>query len=223
MAGSTVGCIDRITGHNDISRIAALVAALGVKDPYSSQHSRRVSWLARNLANLIQLPKEEEYVACLGGLLHDLGKIVISDEVLSKPAALTASEWDEIRSHPTAGALILRAANFSEKVISVVWHHHEDFNGSGYPDGLSGEEIPLPARIVRVADTFDALTTDRPYRQSYSASDALRLLEVGAWSAFDPVVVSAMVRLVRATNFHMAVDNDCPIFRNRGDLFRLKG
>lgn len=220
--GSSLQCLRTATPF-DISTIAALLAALGIKDRYCLEHSRRVSRLARELARFFELPQEQQYKACLGGLLHDLGKIFVTDSVLFKSTPLTESEWLEMQAHPATGALVLRMAKFSEDIVLVVRHHHEDFAGTGYPDSLRGEEIPFLARIIRVADAFDALTTDRPYRRGYSVTEALGLLRMGTGSSFDPAIVSAMRELISSMGFRVQVDDGCLIFRAKPGLLPSQG
>jgi putative nucleotidyltransferase with HDIG domain len=172
--------------------IGALAAALDARDPYTAGHSQRVSDLSVLLALEMELPEQDRETLRLGALLHDIGKIGISDSVLRKPGKLTAEEFDHIKMHPVLGARILRPATFLESHLPVVELHHERPDGRGYPHGLRGEEIPLFARIVHVADAFDAMTSARAYRPARPAADAMAELWRNVGTDFDPRVVQAM-------------------------------
>ncbi|MBC7337817.1 MAG: HD domain-containing protein, partial [Clostridia bacterium] len=139
-----------------LSAVQALAAALEAKDVYTRGHSVRVSKWARSCARLLGLSAEEQEQVYLAGLLHDLGKIGVSEGILLKPGPLIPEERKEMQNHPEVGTRILEPARFPAAVIAAVRHHHEDYGGGGYPAGLSGEEIPLLARILRVADAYDA-------------------------------------------------------------------
>lgn len=173
--------------------VRSLVGAIEAKDPYTMGHSVRVAeytiGIARHMA--IDEPQLErlEYAA----LLHDLGKVGIPRSLLAKPAALTATEIAEIRRHPDIGASIIETVPYLEDIVSTVQHHHERVDGAGYSAGLAGIAIPLPARILAVADSYDAMTSERPYRSALSTIEALRELEAHSGSQFDEDVVRAMV------------------------------
>jgi putative nucleotidyltransferase with HDIG domain len=160
-----------------ISTLTAIAAALGIKDPYTQGHARRVSIYARRLATRIGLnPAEVENIR-LGGLLHDIGKIGLSEQVLNNTRnRLSADMLAEVRQHPQIGVAILKDFNFPKAVIDFVHFHHEKMDGSGYPHGLRSDQIPLGAKIVRVADCFDAITTDRPYQHRKSWIAAFGIL-----------------------------------------------
>jgi len=160
-----------------ISTLTAIAAALGIKDPYTQGHARRVSIYARRLATRIGLnPAEVENIR-LGGLLHDIGKIGLSEQVLNNTRnRLSADMLAEVRQHPQIGVAILEHYNFPKAVIDFVHFHHEKMDGSGYPHGLRSDQIPLGAKIIRVADCFDAITTDRPYQQRKSWIAAFGIL-----------------------------------------------
>jgi HD-GYP domain-containing protein (c-di-GMP phosphodiesterase class II) len=134
----------------------------------------------------------------LGALLHDVGKIGVNDGVLRKPAKLEPDEWEHMQGHPELGAHMLRDVPFLQASLSCVLYHHERYDGRGYPYRLTGEDIPLEARIVSVADTYDAMTSDRPYRKGLPASVALEEIARCAGSQFDPLVVDAFLRVVEA-------------------------
>ena len=157
--------------------LSAIAAALGIKDPYTEDHGRRVAIYARRLAERIGLTTDETEKIRLGGLLHDIGKIGLSEQVLKNTGnRLPADMLAEVRQHPQIGVAILKGFNFPQAVIDFVHFHHEKMDGSGYPHGLMGSQIPLGAKIIRVADCFDAITTDRPYQKHKSWIEAFGIL-----------------------------------------------
>ncbi len=180
-----------------LSNVQALAAALEAKDVYTRGHSIRVAKWARSCARKLGLDAEEEEQVYLAGLLRDLGKIGILEDILLKPGPLTPEERKEVEGHPEIGARILEPARFPAAVIAAVRHHHEDYGGGGYPAGLSREEIPLMARIIRVADAYDAMTSARPYRQAFTTQEAMDELKRCAGRQFDPRVVEAFLRIPR--------------------------
>jgi len=173
--------------------IKALAQALEAKDEYTQGHSERVAEVAVGIAHYLSLAENEINDMWLAGFLHDIGKIGIQETVLNKPGKLSASEWDLIQQHPVLAERILCPIEELSEVIKVVRHHHERFDGSGYPDGLEGSEIPLGARILSVADAYDALTSKRSYRDALSHEDAVGVLEDAAGTQFDPVIVRAFL------------------------------
>jgi putative nucleotidyltransferase with HDIG domain len=172
--------------------IRALAAALDARDPYTAGHSDRVSVLSVAIARALGLPDDDIEVIRLGALLHDIGKIGVPDAVLLKPGSLTAVEFDIIKQHPTAGARILRSVPFLVPHIPIVELHHERPDGRGYPHGLRGEDIPMAARIVHVADAYDAITSKRAYRGARSSGEALQELWRFAGTQFHAEVVGAL-------------------------------
>jgi diguanylate cyclase (GGDEF)-like protein len=182
--------------------IAALVASLRAKDPIIGAHSERCSWYVARLAQELDFSEEEASALRLAALLHDIGKLTIPDDVLSKPGPLNEEEWAEMRQHPTTAVHILSGMASTDDAIPAIHHHHEHFDGSGYPDGLAGEEIPLASRILLVADAFDAMTTDRPYGRGMSVEEAVEELKRHSGSQFDPAVVEAFVRMIRRDGGH---------------------
>ncbi len=175
----------------------SLASALDARDRYTAGHSRRVSGFACAIAREMGVPPEQLEEIRIGALLHDIGKIGIADGVLQKEGKLTAEELALIRQHPTIGRRILAGVHGFQAYLHAVELHHENWNGTGYPWGLHGEEIPLAARIVRVADAYDAMTTDRPYRRGIAHEQAIRLLEQNAGVQFDPAIVRAAAVLAR--------------------------
>jgi putative nucleotidyltransferase with HDIG domain len=181
-----------------VGTLEALVQALDARDPYTAGHSLRVTELSLALARWLPLDDALMRPLRLGALLHDVGKIGVEDACLQAARALTDAEFDQIKRHPGLGHRILEPLEDLDEVRAIVRHHHERWDGTGYPDGLRAERIPLPARIIAVADTIDAITSDRPYRRG-SPLD-LALGEVRRWSGqqFDPEVVKALDRAVSA-------------------------
>lgn len=177
--------------------LAALMSALDARDRETEGHSTRVSELACRLGKEMGLDAGQLKALERGSLLHDIGKIGISDTILHKPARLTEEEWEIMRLHPDIGAHIVEGIPFLEETEPVIRYHQERWNGSGYPLGLRGTEIPLLARIFAVADAFDALISDRPYRRGIPVEDALRHLKEQAGILFDPMVVSKFEALLR--------------------------
>ncbi|NCB38579.1 MAG: HD domain-containing protein [Erysipelotrichia bacterium] len=177
-----------------ISTIEVLATAIDAKDPYTQGHSRRVTCYSVAIAEELNLaPKEIENIR-YAGLLHDVGKIGIKDSIIRKPGRLTDEEYAIIKKHPTIGAKILRPVDFLADKIPGVLHHHEYYDGRGYPEHLTGETIPLAGRIICVADAFDAMTTNRPYRKGLSVKTAVGELEKFSGKQFDPVCVEAFLK-----------------------------
>ncbi|HEX2458783.1 MAG TPA: HD domain-containing phosphohydrolase, partial [Vicinamibacterales bacterium] len=176
-----------------VGAIRALAAALDARDPYTAGHSERVSALSLQIGQQMQLSKADLDVLKLGALLHDIGKIGISDAVLRKPAPLTPVEFEQIKRHPALGARILRLVPFLTPHLSIVELHHERPDGQGYPFGLRGTDIPLAARIVHVADAFDAMTSARAYRPARGALEAIAELQRHSGTHFDPASVDALI------------------------------
>jgi putative nucleotidyltransferase with HDIG domain len=172
--------------------IRALAAALDARDPYTAGHSERVSVLAVSIGRALNLTADELEVIRLGALLHDIGKIGVPDDVLRKPGALTAHEYEIIKEHPVLGARILRSVPFLARHIPIVELHHERPDGRGYPHGLHGDDIPLAASIVHVADAYDAITSARAYRAARPSGEALRELWRHAGTEFQAEIVGAL-------------------------------
>lgn len=170
----------------DMARV--LAEALGEKDIYTQGHSRRVTEYALMLGRRLELPAPQLDILRLAALLHDIGKIGVPGKILRQQEPLCADDWLCIRKHPDSSANILRDLQGEEAAMirRAIRHHHEKWDGSGYPDGLVGEEIPLLARIISLADTFDAITTDRPYRRGKSSAEAMAEIQKGCGSQFDP-------------------------------------
>jgi ribonuclease P protein subunit RPR2 len=177
--------------------LLGLANALEAKDPCTRGHSERVGAWGGRIATALGLPDAEIDTITQAGLLHDIGKIGVPEAVLRKRGPLGREEWALMRSHPVVGAQIVAPFDFFAGGALIVRHHHERWDGSGYPDGLLGAAIPLGARIVAVADVFDALTSDRPYRPALPRETALAYLAEEAGRTLDADVVAALLGLVR--------------------------
>lgn len=181
-----------------VQTIRALAEAVDAKDSYTRGHSERVGVYASKMGREIGLPKEVIERVYISGLLHDVGKIGVRDAVITKPDRLTPEEYEEIKMHPEIGARILQPVEFLSDVVSCVRHHHEWYDGCerGYPDQIAGDSIPLPSRIIIVADTVEAMTSDRPYRKGLQLDAVERELVKYSGSQFDPRCVDVMLRLL---------------------------
>jgi putative nucleotidyltransferase with HDIG domain len=181
--------------RNLVDTITAFVNAIESKDRYLKGHSARVALYSAEIAQALGMTTEMVDVVRRGAMLHDLGKLSIMDTILRKPERLTPDEFAIIKSHPVVGAKILEPLRFLTRETCAVRHHHERFDGTGYPDGLRGEDIPLVARVVTVADVFDAITSNRPYRAALPVEAAREEIARGCGSHFDPVVTEAFLRI----------------------------
>jgi len=175
------------------STIKALAASIDAKDHYTRGHSQRVTEFALLGASSLPMSSEELEILEYAGILHDIGKIGIPDSILRKPGPLTQEEWEIIRQHPEIGANIIEDIPFLEEARNLAMHHHERYDGGGYPQGLAGENIPLGSRLLAVADTFDAMTTDRAYRKALTTDDALNELRKVCGMQLCPVAVEAFI------------------------------
>lgn len=181
-----------------IGSLRAFVAAVDAKDPYTRGHSERVASFSRTIARYLQLPEETQHKIWIGALLHDVGKIGVEDRILRKEGVLAPDEYEQMKMHTVMGAEIVAPIEQLKEMIPAIRWHHEAWNGRGYPDGLKGEQIPLFARIVAVADTFDAITTNRPYQQAYSLQFAVETITRLTGSRFDAKIVTAFLRAFEA-------------------------
>lgn len=176
--------------------VVALAAAAEARDSYTYEHIGRVAELSVLIGQAIGLPKMRLRSLTQGAMLHDIGKLYISAAVLRKPDKLTPEEFEHVKQHPALGYQLLARLRGSWREALVIRHHHEWYNGSGYPDGLKGDEIPLEARIVAVADTYDALTTDRPYRPALSHQEAITIVQKEGGTHLDPSCVKAFMQVI---------------------------
>ncbi|WP_051962896.1 HD domain-containing phosphohydrolase [Mesoaciditoga lauensis] len=172
-----------------------LVKALEKYNVYTKGHSERVAECSRNIAKMMGMDEEAQRKIHQAGLLHDVGKIFVPLEILNKNGKLTSEEYNEIKKHPIIGAELIEEGAQLKNISKIVRHHHERWDGKGYPDGLKGEEIPLESRIMAVCDTFDAMTSDRPYRKALSEEMALEEIEKNAGKQFDPAVVEVFLKM----------------------------
>jgi putative nucleotidyltransferase with HDIG domain len=206
--------------ETQISKLTAIAAALGIKDPYTQGHARRVAVYARRLAECIGLnPADVENIR-LGGLLHDIGKIGLSERVLNNTHnRLSGDMLAEVQQHPQIGVTLLKDYNFPAAVIDFVGYHHEKMDGSGYPHGLMSYQIPLGAKIIRVADCFDAITTDRPYQQHKSWIEAFAILRQISGSDLSPGLVEAFIADIKengtALDHTRSISFYSPVFDSR--------
>jgi putative two-component system response regulator len=175
--------------------LSSLAQALETRDFSTFGHCKRVSHYSRLIADELGLPAEDKHYLEIASLLHDVGKIGISDSILLKPAALDKDEWADLKNHPAKGVEILKPLKYLGPALPAILHHHEFFNGTGYPAGLGGGAIPLNARIIAVADAWDVMRSDRPYRKALSRDAATKELLAFAGIQFDPALVDILVRL----------------------------
>lgn len=178
-----------------LSAITSLARTMEERDPYTAGHSRRVQGYALRLADAIGLDARQRKQLNLAAQLHDLGKVAVPDAILHKPAALTAEEMEVVRQHPGAGERILAPVVHNRTVLAAIRGHHERLDGSGYPDGLRGDKVPLLARLISIPDCFDALTTSRAYRAALPVEQALEILREGSGHHFEPAFVRAFVEI----------------------------
>jgi len=179
-----------------VSSIRALANAIEARDVYTRGHSERVTEYSVKIAKKMKLDKEEIEKIQYAALLHDIGKINIREDILNKPGRLTDEEFYIMRQHPVYGARIMEPVMEFKEILPYVYHHHERFDKKGYPDGLGGENIPLASRILAVADSFDAMTSDRPYRNAMSIEEAIKELDNNSGTQFDPRAVNLFKEIV---------------------------
>jgi len=159
------------------SVLLALARSIEAKDPYTEGHCERLAESSVRLGERIGLPEEQLLALRRAGTVHDIGKVAVSDSILLKPGRLSPDEWIIMREHPIAGERICAPLKSFRLVLPIIRHHHEKGDGSGYPDGLKGEQIPLTARVLQIVDVYDALTTERPYKHALSQAEAMALME----------------------------------------------
>jgi len=176
-----------------LDSVKVLVGAIDAKDPYTRGHSDRVRKMSTEMGTKLGFDEKRLESLEYGALLHDIGKIGIKDEVLQKQSSLNPEEYQNIQEHPLIGVKIVEGIDFFKDKITMIRHHHEHFNGNGYPDGLAGEAIPVEARIIAVADTFDAMTSGRPHRGRMPMEDVLMELEKEKGKKFDPHILEVFL------------------------------
>jgi HD-GYP domain-containing protein (c-di-GMP phosphodiesterase class II) len=180
-----------------LETINIVMQAIEARDSYTRGHTERVTALAKLIGAKMKLSEEQLFNLEIGSLLHDVGMIGIPDNILQKPEPLKDADYARVKKHPEDGKKIIEPIGFLEQAIPTVLYHHERFDGSGYPENLRGERIPLAGRIIAVSDVFDALTNDRPYRERLTVEQAVQLINDEAGSKFDPVVVEAFLTVVK--------------------------
>lgn len=188
--------VDVGSGTENAQTIAALLAAIEIKDEDTTRHNLRVAGLAVAIGREMRVTGRSLQVLARSGLLHDIGKVAIPDAVLGKPGPLDEEEWQIVRRHPGVGVDILGRTAKLRREAEIVHAHHERMDGGGYPRGLRGIQIPLEARIIAVADTYDVLVTDRPYRKAYPAAAALRILRRESGNHLYRPAVQALLRVL---------------------------
>jgi putative nucleotidyltransferase with HDIG domain len=196
--------------------VRAMSSAIDAKDPYTRGHSDRVARVSVRLAQELGCDSETLKTLYFSGLLHDIGKIGINDEVLRKPGKLTPEEFEHIKQHVIIGYRILADLRKMSPMLPVVLHHHEAWDGSGYPHALAGENIPYLARIAAVADSYDAMASDRPYRAGMADEKLDEIIRAGAGQQWDPTVVAAFFRVredIRAISGRGTAETSTPEFK----------
>jgi putative two-component system response regulator len=175
--------------HGDEAALRSIAQTIELKDPYTRGHCDRVAAFSLAIAEALRLPEGTRRAIKHGSWLHDCGKIGVPEAILNCPGKLSAADFEVVKKHPGWGAEVGRQANLPEEVINIILYHHERFDGRGYPTGAKGTEIPIEARIVAVADVFDAMSTDRPYATGYDRAEAMRVMGVLRGAVLDPQLV----------------------------------
>jgi HD-GYP domain-containing protein (c-di-GMP phosphodiesterase class II) len=187
------------------STVNTIRLVIDAKDHYTCGHSDRVSEYAVKIGKALKLPQADIDLLKESGIFHDVGKIGISDNILNKTGKLTTKEYNEVKKHPERGVLILSAVSMFEKIVPIVLHHHERYDGKGYPKGLMGKEIPYLARVLAIADAFDAMTTNRIYQPKLKLEDAIEELIKGSGTQFDPILVEVLIKLIEAKKIEIII------------------
>ncbi len=195
-----------------------LVSRIEEKDPYTHGHTERVAQYSVAIAKELGFPQEEIQRIQFGAFLHDIGKVHTQSDILQKPGALTEEEWMMVKAHPVRGAEMIRGVKFLERVSDMVRHHHERVDGRGYPDGLTGDQISIGAKIVNVADAFDAMTTDRPYRAGLTVEQAVGQLVEKAGSQFAAEIVQVFVPAIKEGRIPVTRGTTTPAGEGSGSL-----
>ena len=193
-----------------INFTSTLAVSIDARDEYTAFHSRNVAYYSREIAKAMKLSTKNCDDIYIGGLLHDIGKIGVSEKVLNKPSRLTESEFNQIKQHPNIGYDMLKyIPNFKKKgILDMVLSHHEKFDGTGYPHGLRGEEIPLVARIIAISDVFDAMTSSRVYRKKFDLDFALNQIKEGKGIHFDPHIADIFLELIEKEKIEVLGGNN---------------
>lgn len=197
------GKLDKLTkkaNQSSTESIFAFAKTIELKDHYTGEHVENTVRYALEISKALGLPQEEMELVKQAAMLHDLGKIGVSENILLKKTKLTKKEFEEIKKHPQIGADIIRPLQFLHGIIPFIFYHHERWDGKGYPSGIRGEDIPIGARIIALADVYQALISDRPYRKAYSKREALRIIKNGSGTQFDPRIVSAFFEIMQSAS-----------------------
>lgn len=202
---------------DDLETILALTKALDSRDAYTSNHSQNVAFYAKEIAKKMKLPKHVIESVYKGGLLHDIGKIGIPEDILLKPGKLSLKEYTIIKRHPVIGyEMIKHVSDYNKNGIhDIVLYHHERYDGNGYPKGLKGEEIPLVARIMAIADSFDAMTSKRVYRNEIDLGATLMVIQKNKGSQFDPEITDVFLSLFENEKKKIAITNQMKSYKDR--------
>jgi HD-GYP domain-containing protein (c-di-GMP phosphodiesterase class II) len=184
-----------------IETVTALANAIEIRDPYTHGHTDRVKVLARAIGAKMGWDAEKLATLWMGCTLHDIGKIGVPDSILSKPGPLTSDEFAVMKTHPVIGAKIIEGVPFLKGAMPYVYYHHERYNGTGYPTGASGEEIPVEGRLLAIVDAFDAITSDRPYRRGQSIAAACDELRIFSGIQFDPMILEVFFQVLESNDF----------------------
>ncbi|HEY8685238.1 MAG TPA: HD-GYP domain-containing protein, partial [Chloroflexota bacterium] len=196
-----------------IEAVLKMAESIDYRDTGTYEHSQRLAEMTKELAQALGLTPEHSAEIVLASRVHDLGKIGISNDILLKPGALTPEERHVMQDHPSIGANILSSYSAFQGSIDIVRHHHERWDGRGYPNGLRGEEIPIGSRIITVVDSFDSMTADRPYRRGMTVDDAVSRLKDGMGTQFDPRVSATFIQLLIEKGTYLPVENSGPDLR----------
>lgn len=189
-----------------LQAVLALARAVDARDHFTGAHSQRLATWAVAMAQELRCSSAEIQDIHYASLLHDVGKIAVPDAILNKMGELTEKEWMVMKSHPTVGAEIIMPIQKMQRILPTIQYHHERYDGEGYPSGLSGEDIPLGARILKVVDVYGAVTEDRPYRSAHSHEEAITILKQGVKTEFDPKMVTIFLQLLARKAIHTAYD-----------------
>jgi len=179
--------------------IHALINLAEARDPYTKRHSVKVSNYAVMLAKSMGLPKKKVESIRLAAILHDIGKVGVKENILLKNGSLNREEYKEVQKHSELGAEIIKPLKFFASIVSIIKHHHENYDGTGYPTRLKGEDIPLASRILAITDAYDALTSKRAYRDAYSTEEAKRIMKKESGKKFDPALLEKFINCLRQT------------------------
>jgi HD-GYP domain-containing protein (c-di-GMP phosphodiesterase class II) len=185
------------TNHDSMESIFAFAKTLELKDHYTGEHVEKTVHFASEIAKGLGLPNDELEAIQQAAMLHDLGKIGVSDSILLKKGKLNKSEFEEIKKHPQIGADIIRPIRFLHGIIPFIFYHHERWDGKGYPSGIKGDDIPVGARIIAIADVYQALCSDRPYHKAFSREEAIEIIKSGAGTQFDPRIVNVFLKVMK--------------------------